>query len=842
VTTEKDKAEPSALGGNPVLKTEVGVPALPIDRPSDQEMTRELPASTDEEDPPTAIDMKALSKGEAERVLSGKPAPAAGVAGALPAKPGLGAPIKTPPLGPEMFPGLNRGAVPIRESERPTRAGVAAQAAMSPKGRSTLLLDGSAPPAAPGDPNLEGPPIVVPASTAMPPKAVTQPPPWGAGAAHVGIPAGPGAPRAREPSIEEISSSMLLPAEASSEMQAVHVEELSGSVLIEDAPDGRGPPVVTQMPMPSATPRPPSVKPPVPGSVAPGRPVSVKPPVPTSPSNRPAAHAHRTLLGMSMPELPKTTPAPRLDYMPGAAHGPPAEPVPIPIPAPIDPFAGAPLPPGGELFSNVPAAPAAPPPAAAPPLGAPLGAPPPTAPMTGDVELTRLPGSPLEKALDTGRRLVRRIVEVAGRLGERVVAVLPENTLLRSQARPPWFLPAVALAGLVVGIGLVGLLVSAVRAATRSSERETPAPSASARPPSTTTATTPKAVPSVTAPAPQPTGPVLPACTLAGAPHVIGPSATVAAGVEVGLAGGDLALGFAPTDHDAMIVRVNATTLSASTTVKAHSRDSIRRVTPLLAKGSLTAAVDVDHKGDRLQGRRTVRSSPPAQLGGTSDGHLSWARPGGAPAGQLWPLGEGSASVDALRGATDLTGDPTVAIAFRRGGAVWMGTLAGTGGLAPSGDLAKVEGLGTAIGSPAVAISSNVVMVMWADRASSDQPWSLRWTRFDSGGAPGEARTFTPPPGGKGQPIMSPALTAVPGGRFLLVWTEGPASGHAVRALTLGPDGTPIGDPLDLSADGMNAGQAQAAVGADGAGVVAFLESSSGGFEVAASPITCGKS
>ena len=87
---------------------------------------------------------------------------------------------------------------------------------------------------------------------------------------------------------------------------------------------------------------------------------------------------------------------------------------------------------------------------------------------------------------------------------------------------------------------------------------------------------------------------------------------------------------------------------------------------------------------------------------------------------------------------------------------------------------------------------------------------------------------------------MSPSLTAVPGGRFLLVWTEGPAAGHVLRALTLGPDGRAIGAPLELSTEGANAGQGQAAVAENGAGVVAFLESGKKGFEVAATSIVCG--
>jgi hypothetical protein len=131
-------------------------------------------------------------------------------------------------------------------------------------------------------------------------------------------------------------------------------------------------------------------------------------------------------------------------------------------------------------------------------------------------------------------------------------------------------------------------------------------------------------------------------------------------------------------------------------------------------------------------------------------------------------------------------------------------------------------------------------MAAWADRASADDPWSLRWVRFKAGDSPGTPKTFTPPAGGQGGQAMSPGITAVPGGRFLLVWTEGPASLHHVRALTLSLDGVPVGRPLEISADGANAGQGQAAVGTAGGGVVAFLESSDGGFRVAATPISCG--
>jgi hypothetical protein len=480
--------------------------------------------------------------------------------------------------------------------------------------------------------------------------------------------------------------------------------------------------------------------------------------------------------------------------------------------------------------------PAVAPPAVAPPAPEPLA--PQTAPMTGDIELTRLPRGGLEPVFELGRKVqtaLRGAMTASGGRG--------------ADGRPAWFLPAVAGGGLLVGIGLfaiIGTLVrggDSARASTGSpsARASTTPPPATALPATTTASTATMATPAAaTAPAGTsgPTGP-LSACTVSGGPHVIGPSATVTAGVEVVRLGDDLALAFAPNDHDAIGVRLDAGSLAAMATVKSHSAGIVRRVTPLTnAKGGLSLAVDADRKNDRLQGRRTVAAEPPVQLGAT-DGHVGWARVGGAPAGELWPLDEGP-NVEAMRGSAERTGERTIALAFRRGGAVWMGVATGAKTLAPMGELSHVEGLGANVGSPAIALSGGAVMVAWSDRGSPDDPWRVRWTRFDAGSAPSTAQTFVPPPGGKGEQAMSPSLAALPGGRFLLVWTEGPASGHDVRALTFGPDARVIGAPLVISNAGVNAGQGQAVVNASGQGVVAFLESGGSGFQVVATPIACG--
>jgi hypothetical protein len=405
--------------------------------------------------------------------------------------------------------------------------------------------------------------------------------------------------------------------------------------------------------------------------------------------------------------------------------------------------------------------------------------------------------------------------------------------------RTGWPLPVVAAAGLAVGIGLVVLIVAAVRS--RSPAAGTSATGTSVEGTSPSTIPTPSAaIPAPIAGRP-PAPAVVPAgvaCSVAGGSRVLAPSATVAAGIEVRAFGDDVAVGFASSDHEALLVRLNPSTLAVSDATLIPSAEPVRRATPIPGKkGHLGLAVDVDRKNDSLQGRRTLPLDPPLQAG-AAGGQLAWAPSGHRAAGKLWPL-EGEGHVEAVRGArseTDLSG---VALAFRQGGAVWVGTAELKDALTPRGNLSRLETLGPNVGSPAIAFNDEVVFVAWADRASSDQPWQLRWVRFAAGEAPPAPQTFAVPAGGTGEQAMSPGLAAVPGGGFLFVWTEGPASGHEVRAVTLAADGAQVGPPMRISTEGVNAGQGQAAIASGGHGVVVFLESAGSGFQVVASPILC---
>ncbi|HXN31924.1 MAG TPA: hypothetical protein VN894_08685 [Polyangiaceae bacterium] len=560
------------------------------------------------------------------------------------------------------------------------------------------------------------------------------------------------------------------------------MEELSDSMLVEEAPGRKG--VVVTRSLASAAP-------------APSHPVS-HPPV----------------------QLPKPNPPPRLDLAAPSIEGRP------PLPADADDAAEKlptmALPDRARRYEQ----PAAEPPTAphAPGPLPPEPRPPPRA-LNSDVELTTLPRgtrSPVLSALE-GLRKASGLVPARELLGERVRKELRER-------RREWSLSLLALVVLAAGAALVAISLGRFRS--HQGAARAPAAAASSTPPV-------ESLPGASRlSSPDPAPPAPAACTRTGEGHVIAPNATVMAGIEVRAFGDDVALGFAPNDHQAMLVRLDPETLSVVDSSVEVSAQPIRRVTPIPGqKGRLALAIDVDRKGDSLRGRRTLPVDPPVQVG-VADAQLAWAPWNRGVAGKLWPVANDE-TVDALRGARSESNRSTVVIAFRSPGAVWVGAAEGSGTLAATGGLFRVEGLGPMVGSPAIAVNEGVGFLAWADRPSSEDPWGLRWVRFKVGEAPGTPSTFMPPPGGNGDQAMSPGLTVIPGGRFLLTWTQGPTSVHEVRALGLSSEGSPVGLPLTISNPRANAGQGQAAVTARGRGLVAFLESSANGFQVAVASIAC---
>jgi hypothetical protein len=411
---------------------------------------------------------------------------------------------------------------------------------------------------------------------------------------------------------------------------------------------------------------------------------------------------------------------------------------------------------------------------------------------------------------------------------DKLQAALPPGAQ-ETLRRKPRLVPVVTIVALVVTLGLLGLVVSLVGRLFRGGAESASATSSSS---AATLAASGGPRPASTSP-----------CAVAGRMSVVAPGAVVAAGVEARPLGDAIALGFARSEHEAAAVRLGSDPAAVAASATGHSDDAIRRVRPVLAgKDGLALVAESDSPGDRVHGRRTLPLDPPLQMG-ASGSDLVWARPGGPAAGKLWSLDGSLEDLDALRAASETSGGvTTTAIAFRRGNSIWIGAAVGGDAPVAKGALSRIAGLGPTVGSPTVAIDDGVVMLAWADRPSPEVPWRLRMTHVKVGDAPTEATIFAPPAGGPGGHAMSPSLAALSGGRFLLVWTEGPVSQQRVRGMTLGLSGEPLGKVLEISVEGVNSGQGQAAVVASpqGKGVVAFLQASKDGFEVAVTPIACG--
>lgn len=364
---------------------------------------------------------------------------------------------------------------------------------------------------------------------------------------------------------------------------------------------------------------------------------------------------------------------------------------------------------------------------------------------------------------------------------------------------------------------------------------ETTAPSASTPPAPATSLAAP-------APAPRSPQPAAAPCEIKGQPQVLAPSGRVQSGAVVLALDKGIGIGFAEDETNATALLIDPGTLEVVRSARQVTKDPIRRVVPYVdSRGQLSMAVNVDTDGDSVAERRTIAGPDGLIDVSTRRNQIVVSERDAKGATVVWKLtGAPKNQPEALVGVPISQPEPGFVVAFRRGNSIAVGAFVGDAGSAKAkGKLSTMNGLGDRVGSPAIASSGEIAMVIWADRAKGEKNWVLRQTRFMLGEAPEAPSTFSPPPGGPGEQTMSPGLEGLGDGRFLVVWTEGAGRDHEVRAITLGADGSTEGKPLALSTSDMNAGQGQPGVGSDGRGVVVFFVQGDEGFAVAATPIAC---
>ncbi len=110
------------------------------------------------------------------------------------------------------------------------------------------------------------------------------------------------------------------------------------------------------------------------------------------------------------------------------------------------------------------------------------------------------------------------------------------------------------------------------------------------------------------------------------------------------------------------------------------------------------------------------------------------------------------------------------------------------------------------VGKPSVATNDEGVAIAFAWRSSTKAAWGISLASAKNGEIPQKIKRFQIPDGGPGEQAISPSIGGY-GGRWLLQWTEGSSGSYRVRVQTLGPDLVPVGDPIDVSPKGANAGQ-----------------------------------
>jgi len=327
------------------------------------------------------------------------------------------------------------------------------------------------------------------------------------------------------------------------------------------------------------------------------------------------------------------------------------------------------------------------------------------------------------------------------------------------------------------------------------------------------------------------------ACRVTGTPARLAEKASKDVPLEllVTSSGDRVRFGFATSINAAVGVSVDLASLHVTPEFSKPPRDRLRAVIPF-GEAAPEFVAQLEGQADKLKAWRTISVDPPTVIGWSGSALAVASKPKEAPT-PVWPL-EGADPIDVIRAAH--TSDRGHAIVFRRHGAIYGGMIGAD--RAAVGELAKIAGAGappgSPVGTPTVAVNGQSVAVAFADRASTDEPWSIRIGTAPLGSFPGATSPFVVPPGGPGGAALAPALSGLPDGRWLLIWTEGSGGAHDVRGMTLGADLAPVGTALTVSREGSNAGQGAVALRA-GRGLVAYLALTEEGYEAWGTGVDC---
>ncbi len=288
-------------------------------------------------------------------------------------------------------------------------------------------------------------------------------------------------------------------------------------------------------------------------------------------------------------------------------------------------------------------------------------------------------------------------------------------------------------------------------------------------------------------------------CTSSKKPRKLAPRAYIRVAPELLPNPGSerVALGFAASGSTAVGITLDPESLDADRPFEAAGRDIVS-VAPAIEGGKLSFAVDRG-SGELQNAKPILGTSMTAGL--TSNGFATVS--GDSPPKVVWNIGAKKITAPRMAHVSGVGH----AVTFRRdgqSGKVVAGWLDSSG--SKKTDLIAVDTV-PFVGTPTIAAGDEDVLITFAARANKDAYWGVVMAKAKHGANPTKTKRFPIPSGGPGSQAISPSAAGLPGGKWLVQWTEGTGGQHSVRVQTLDSNLVALGDPVNVSPPDANAGQ-----------------------------------
>jgi hypothetical protein len=272
--------------------------------------------------------------------------------------------------------------------------------------------------------------------------------------------------------------------------------------------------------------------------------------------------------------------------------------------------------------------------------------------------------------------------------------------------------------------------------------------------------------------------------------------AEASSGAGVSVAAGWVAVGYAQTHETAAGLALSPASLELARLVTPRAPRRLFSVSPVARDAEL--AFHVEREGSSFAYAGTVAVELALRVGMSSQGVVA-----GPLEGQpklVWELPRGSViSVPALAAQTDALTIAT--LVGRRHGPLRVGVMSARG--EPLSELGQIGDSNARFGRPALASGGGTTALAVAARSRDGSRQSLWLARADAGQPPLVLQPFEPLPdepiGGGGADLDAPAIAALPGGGFALLFTQGHGSKRRLRLQRLSSTLAPLDAPLDVT-------------------------------------------